>query len=99
MTWAKRGAGQEVMFIKGGVEGGPAAEGERRGSVSNWFSSLRRGGRRKREDPAPTSASYGSLGRRKDAPPRGKARSAWDLTAVARLVCISACTDAHFSSL
>lgn len=65
-----------------------ASEEERRGSVSNWFSSLRRGGRRKREDTA-VPAGYGSLGRRKDgAQARGKTRSAWDLTTVTRLVCI-----------
>ncbi|VVC93118.1 unnamed protein product [Leptidea sinapis] len=66
---------------------GPApVEDERRGSVSNWFSSLRRGGRRKRdENTAPFG--YGSLGRRKDAgETRGKTRSAWDLTAVARMI-------------
>ncbi|KAJ2945907.1 hypothetical protein O0L34_g4821 [Tuta absoluta] len=74
------------MFIKAGP--GPAEE-ERRGSVSNWFSSLRRGGRRKREE-AVVPSSYGSLGRRKDgSQPRGKTRSAWDLTTVSRLVCIS----------
>lgn len=75
-----------VMFIKAAP--GPAEE-ERRGSVSNWFSSLRRGGRRKREESA-VSSNYGSLGRRKDGTqPRGKTRSAWDLTTVSRLVCIS----------
>lgn len=74
------------MFIKAGPA---AAEPERRGSVSNWFSSLRRGGgRRKREETAVPSG-YGSLGRRKDgSQPRGKTRSAWDLTTVTRLVCI-----------
>ncbi|CAH2106282.1 unnamed protein product [Euphydryas editha] len=65
-----------------------AAEEERRGSVSNWFSSLRRGGRRKRDDSG-VPAGYGSLGRRKEgAQTRGKTRSAWDLTTVTRLVCI-----------
>lgn len=74
------------MFIKAAPG---AAEPERRGSVSNWFSSLRRGGgRRKREETAVPSG-YGSLGRRKDgSQPRGKTRSAWDLTTVTRLVCI-----------
>lgn len=74
------------MFIKAGqVE----PEQERRGSVSNWFSSLRRGaGRRKREE-VTVPSGYGSLGRRKDGTqPRGKTRSAWDLTTVSRLVCI-----------
>ncbi|KAL4704207.1 hypothetical protein ACJJTC_011833 [Scirpophaga incertulas] len=72
------------MFIKSG----PATtDQERRGSVSNWFSSLRRGaGRRKREESA-VPTNYGSLGRRKDGPQsRGKTRSAWDLTTVSRLV-------------
>ncbi|KAI8436058.1 hypothetical protein MSG28_004179 [Choristoneura fumiferana] len=67
-------------------QAGPApAEEERRGSVSNWFSSLRRGGRRRRDEPAPSN--YGSLGRRKDGTqPRGKTRSAWDLTTVSKLI-------------
>lgn len=75
------------MFIKAGPG---TAEQERRGSVSNWFSSLRRGaGRRKREESA-VPTNYGSLGRRKDGTqPRGKTRSAWDLTTVTRLVCIA----------
>lgn len=83
----RRALAPEVMFIKGGPAAG---DQERRGSVSNWFSSLRRGGRRKREEIAAAPSSYGSLGRRKDgAQPRGKTRSAWDLTTVSRLVCIS----------
>lgn len=84
--WCDSGSAREVMFIKGG----PApADQERRGSVSNWFSSLRRVGRRKRDETVMPS-SYGSLGRRKDGShPRGKTRSAWDLTSVARLVRIS----------
>ncbi|XP_046979108.1 cytohesin-1 isoform X1 [Nymphalis io] len=70
------------MFIKAAPV---VAEEERRGSVSNWFSSLRRGGRRKREDSA-VPTGYGSLGRRKDGTQsRGKTRSAWDLTTVTRL--------------
>ncbi|KPJ12791.1 hypothetical protein RR48_10421 [Papilio machaon] len=74
-----------VMFIKAGPGTG---EEERRGSVSNWFSSLRRGGRRRREDTTVPSG-YGSLGRRKDGTQaRGKTRSAWDLTTVTRMVCI-----------
>ncbi|CAH2239803.1 jg20736 [Pararge aegeria aegeria] len=74
------------MFIKAVPV---ASEEERRGSVSNWFSSLRRGGRRKREETAAVPAGYGSLGRRKDGgQSRGKTRSAWDLTTVTRLVCI-----------
>lgn len=73
------------MFIKAAPV---AAEEERRGSVSNWFSSLRRGGRRKRDDNG-VPTGYGSLGRRKEgAQARGKTRSAWDLTTVTRLVCI-----------
>lgn len=73
------------MFIKAVPV---AAEEERRGSVSNWFSSLRRGGRRKRDDNG-VPTGYGSLGRRKEgAQARGKTRSAWDLTSVTRLVCI-----------
>ncbi|KPI93015.1 hypothetical protein RR46_14236 [Papilio xuthus] len=71
-----------VMFIKAGPGTG---EEERRGSVSNWFSSLRRGGRRRREDTTVPSG-YGSLGRRKDGTQaRGKTRSAWDLTTVTRM--------------
>ncbi|CAH2037316.1 unnamed protein product, partial [Iphiclides podalirius] len=74
------------MFIKAGPG---ADEEERRGSVSNWFSSLRRGGRRRRED-ATVPTGYGSLGRRKDGTqPRGKTRSAWDLTTVTRMVCMN----------
>lgn len=77
----------EVMFIKSGSAA--AEQQERRGSVSNWFSSLRRGaGRRKREETT-VPTNYGSLGRRKDGQqPRGKTRSAWDLSTVTRLVCI-----------
>lgn len=77
-----------VMFIK--VPPAPAEEErERRGSVSNWFLSLRRNGRRKREDNA-VPANYGSLGRRKDGnQARGKTRSAWDLTTVTRMVCMN----------
>lgn len=75
------------MFIKNVAGGG---DEERRGSVSNWFNSLRRGGRRRREEPAAAPVqAYGSLGRRRDAPPRGKTRSAWDLTTVSRMVCIT----------
>lgn len=61
--------------------------------MSGWFNSLRRGAKGRRKDSAGTISTapsvplYGSLGRKKPSSGcQSKARSAWDLTTISRLV-------------
>lgn len=75
------------MFIKS------QQDHDRRPSVSGWFNSLRRGAKGRRKDSAGTISTtpsvplYGSLGRKKPSSGcQSKARSAWDLTTISRLV-------------